>query len=126
MQIAVLLLHVLAAIALVVLVLLQQGKGAEAGAAFGGGSSQTVFGSRGSGGFMSKLTGGLAALFFVTSLGLAYFAANAGSAPQSGIPDAQVIEQQHNGAPTLDDGAQSGNNAAPALEEGGGQESSNP
>ncbi|WP_110707087.1 preprotein translocase subunit SecG [Salinicola sp. CR57] len=126
MQIAVLLLHVLAAIALVVLVLLQQGKGAEAGAAFGGGSSQTVFGSRGSGGFMSKLTGGLAALFFVTSLGLAYFAANAGSAPQSGIPDAQVIEQQHNGAPTLDDGAQSGNNAAPALEEDGGQESSNP
>ncbi|WP_110647805.1 preprotein translocase subunit SecG [Salinicola peritrichatus] len=126
MQIAVLMIHVALAIALVVLVLLQQGKGAEAGAAFGGGSSQTVFGSRGSGGFLSKLTGGLAALFFVTSLALAYFAANAGSAPQSGIPDAQVIEQQHNSAPTLDDGDQSGNNAAPALEEGGDQESPNP
>ncbi|GHB12129.1 preprotein translocase subunit SecG [Salinicola rhizosphaerae] len=126
MQIAVLLCHVLAAIALVVLVLLQQGKGAEAGAAFGGGSSQTVFGSQGSGGFMSKLTGGLAALFFVTSLALAYFASHSADAPQSGVPDAQVIEQQHNGAPTLDDGDQSGNNAAPALEEGGDQSSSNP
>ncbi|MCE3027675.1 MULTISPECIES: preprotein translocase subunit SecG [unclassified Salinicola] len=126
MQIAVLMIHVLIAIALVVLVLLQQGKGAEAGAAFGGGSSQTVFGSRGSGGFLSKLTGGLAALFFVTSLALAYFASSASSAPQSGIPDAQVIEQQHNGAPTLDDGDQTGNNAAPALEEGTPQKSSNP
>ncbi|WFF40928.1 preprotein translocase subunit SecG [Salinicola endophyticus] len=126
MQIAVLMIHVLIAIALVVLVLLQQGKGAEAGAAFGGGSSQTVFGSRGSGGFLSKLTGGLAALFFVTSLALAYFATNASSSPQTGIPDAQVIEQQHNGAPTLDDGDQTGNNAAPALEEGTQQKSSNP
>jgi len=126
MQIAVLLVHVLAAIAMVVFVLLQQGKGAEAGAAFGGGSSQTVFGSRGSGGFLAKLTGGLAALFFITSLGLAYFATNTGSTQQSGIPDAQVIEQQQNGAPSLDDGGQSGNNAAPALEEGGDQKSSNP
>ncbi|WP_110685803.1 preprotein translocase subunit SecG [Salinicola aestuarinus] len=126
MQIAVLMVHVVLAIAVVVLILLQQGKGAEAGAAFGGGSSQSVFGSSGGGNFLAKVTGGLAALFFVTSLALAYFASHAGSAPQSGIPDAQVIEQQHNGAPTLDDGEQSMNNAAPALEEEEGQSTSNP
>ncbi|TDX24647.1 protein translocase subunit secG [Modicisalibacter xianhensis] len=118
MQIAILMIHVVIAIALVALVLLQQGKGAEAGAAFGGGASQTVFGSRGSGGFLAKLTGALAAAFFATSLALAYFASQAGDAPEQGIPDAKVIEQR-NAAPTLDDGAQSMDNSAPALEESG-------
>ncbi|GHB04120.1 preprotein translocase subunit SecG [Modicisalibacter luteus] len=119
MQIAILMIHVAIAIALVALVLLQQGKGAEAGAAFGGGgASQTVFGSRGSGGFLAKLTGVLAAAFFATSLALAYFASQAGDAPEQGIPDAKVIEQR-NAAPTLDDGAQSMDNSAPALEESG-------
>ncbi|GAB2789961.1 preprotein translocase subunit SecG [Halomonas shantousis] len=118
MQIAVLLVHVAIAIALVVLVLLQQGKGAEAGASFGGGSSQTVFGSRGSGGFLAKLTGVLAAVFFATSLVLAYFASQAGEAPEAGIPDAQVVEQQ-NTLPTLDEDSNNMNNAAPALEESG-------
>lgn len=118
MQVAILMIHVAIAIALVVLVLLQQGKGAEAGAAFGGGASQTVFGSRGSGNFLAKLTGVLAAVFFATSLALAYFASNAGDAPAQGIPDAEVIEQR-NAAPTLDDEAQNMDNAAPALEDGG-------
>ena len=54
MQVAILMVHVVIAVALVVLILLQQGKGAEAGAAFGGGASQTVFGSRGSGNFLSR------------------------------------------------------------------------
>lgn len=68
----VLIIHLLAAIGVVALVLLQQGKGADAGAAFGGGASSTVFGSQGSGSFLSRATGILATLFFVTSLSLAY------------------------------------------------------
>lgn len=119
MQVAILMIHVAIAIALVVLILLQQGKGAEAGAAFGGGASQTVFGSQGSGSFLAKLTGILAAAFFATSLTLAYFASErAVDVPQVGIPDAEVIEQQQS-VPTLDDGAASVDNAAPALEDSG-------
>lgn len=64
--------HVLAAVAIIGLVLIQQGKGAEIGAAFGSGASNTVFGSQGSGGFLFRLTGGLAVLFFATSLTLGY------------------------------------------------------
>ncbi len=66
-----LVIHVLSAVAIVVLVLLQQGRGADMGAAFGGGS-QTLFGARGSATFLSKLTTWLAAVFFFTSMGLAY------------------------------------------------------
>jgi preprotein translocase subunit SecG len=65
--------NLISAVGIVVLVLLQQGKGADMGAAFGGGgSSQSVFGSRGSATFLSRVTGGLAAVFFTTSLSLAY------------------------------------------------------
>ncbi|MBB3191799.1 preprotein translocase subunit SecG [Halomonas cerina] len=118
MQVAILMIHVAIAIALVVLILLQQGKGAEAGAAFGGGASQTVFGSRGSGNFLSRTTGVLAAAFFATSLTLAWFASQAGQAtPEAGIPDAELIEQQ-NALPTLDDEGQDVDNTAPVLEEG--------
>lgn len=66
----VLFIHTLLAIFIVALVLIQQGKGATAGAAFGGGASQTVFGSRGSGSFLFRLTAGLITLFFITSIGL--------------------------------------------------------
>lgn len=65
--------HVLLAIGIVVFVLLQQGKGADMGAAFGSGASGTVFGARGSASFLSRTTAVLAALFFITSLSLAYF-----------------------------------------------------
>ncbi|MCC5884083.1 MAG: preprotein translocase subunit SecG [Halomonas sp.] len=116
MQVAILMIHVAIAIALVVLILLQQGKGAEAGAAFGGGASQTVFGSRGTGGFLSRTTAVLAAAFFATSLTLAYFATQAGQAPEAGIPDARLIEQQR-GLPTLDDESRDVDNTAPVLEE---------
>lgn len=64
--------HVLIAIGIVGLILLQQGKGADAGAAFGGGGSATVFGSQGSGTFLSRATAVLAAMFLVSSLWLAY------------------------------------------------------
>ncbi len=64
--------HILIAVGIVGLILLQQGKGADAGAAFGGGSSATVFGSQGSGTFLSRATAVLAAMFLVSSLWLAY------------------------------------------------------
>lgn len=64
----ILILHVLVAVAVIGLVLLQHGKGADIGAAFGSGASNTVFGSQGTGSFLFKLTGGLVLTFFVTSL----------------------------------------------------------
>jgi preprotein translocase subunit SecG len=70
----ILLLHVVAAIGIIVLVLLQHGKGADMGAAFGGGSAGSLFGASGSANFMSRLTGILATVFFLTSLSMAYLA----------------------------------------------------
>ncbi|MEK6805461.1 MAG: preprotein translocase subunit SecG [Pseudomonadota bacterium] len=64
--------QVLVSVALIGFILIQHGKGADAGAAFGSGASGTVFGSRGSANFLSRATGVLAALFFLTSLSLAY------------------------------------------------------
>ncbi len=64
--------HILVSVGLIGLVLLQHGRGADAGAAFGSGASQTLFGARGSTSFLSRATAILAAVFFVTSLGLAY------------------------------------------------------
>lgn len=68
--------HVLSAVSVVVLVLLQHGKGADMGAAFGSGSSGSLFGASGSANFLSRTTGALAAVFFVTSLGLTYLSTN--------------------------------------------------
>lgn len=73
--------HIVIAIGIISLVLMQQGKGADAGAAFGagaaGGVSGTVFGAKGSGNFLSRTTAILATLFFLTSLSLAYYTKNA-------------------------------------------------
>ncbi|MCE2946977.1 MAG: preprotein translocase subunit SecG [bacterium] len=74
----ILLFHVLAAGAIVVFVLLQQGKGADMGAAFGSGSAGSLFGSSGSANFMSRMTAIMATLFFITSLVLTYLASNTG------------------------------------------------
>jgi preprotein translocase subunit SecG len=76
MQAVVLVVHILAAVGLVAFVLLQQGKGAEMGAAFGSGASATVFGATGSASFLSRTTAILATIFFITSLSLAYFSGN--------------------------------------------------
>lgn len=65
--------HLIVAVALILIVLLQTGRGSEIGAAFGGGSSQTLFGSSGSSKFMTKLTTAAVVIFMVTSLSLAYF-----------------------------------------------------
>jgi preprotein translocase subunit SecG len=65
--------HIIAAAVIIILVLLQQGKGADMGAAFGGGTSGSLFGASGSANFLSRMTALAAAVFFVTSLTLAYF-----------------------------------------------------
>lgn len=72
----ILIIHVLVAAAVIGLVLIQHGKGADIGAAFGSGASNTVFGSQGTGSFLFKLTGGLALVFFVTSLSLSALMTN--------------------------------------------------
>ncbi len=69
-------LHVLSAVSVIVLVLLQHGKGADMGAAFGSGSSGSLFGASGSANFLSRTTGVLAAVFFITSLGLTYLSSH--------------------------------------------------
>jgi preprotein translocase subunit SecG len=76
MEYVVLGVHVLAAMGVIGLILIQQGKGAEAGASFGSGASQTFFGSQGSGNFLTRSTAILITLFFVTSLTLGYLASN--------------------------------------------------
>ena len=95
LETVVIVLHLLGAIGIVALVLLQQGKGADAGASFGSGASATVFGSQGSATFLSKFTAILTAGFFITSLGLAYFAKQQAEAlTQVGLPDPAVLEVQ--------------------------------
>ncbi|MGB0664443.1 MAG: preprotein translocase subunit SecG [Pontibacterium sp.] len=95
METIVLIVHVVLAAAIIALVLLQQGKGAEAGASFGGGASQTVFGSSGNTSFLARVTGALAFGLFVTSFVLAVFAKDkANFVSDAGIPSAEVIEAQ--------------------------------
>lgn len=104
METLVLAAHVLLAAGIIALVLLQQGKGAEAGAAFGGGASQTVFGSQGSGSFLSRMTGVLATGLFVTSFILAVYAKQqAQNVSDAGIPQVETVseEQQLPQLPTL-------------------------
>lgn len=80
METAIIVVHILVALGIIGLVLIQHGKGADAGAAFGagaaGGASGSVFGSQGSGNFLSRSTAMLATVFFLTSLSLAYLAKN--------------------------------------------------
>jgi preprotein translocase subunit SecG len=93
LQKGVLITHTLIALLIIVLVLLQRGKGADAGAAFGAGASGTVFGARGSGSFFSRATAVCATAFFVTSLTLAYLSSQNSAAPSSLIGDASVAEE---------------------------------
>ena len=95
--------HLFLALGLVGLVLIQHGKGADAGAAFGSGASGTVFGSQGASNFLSRTTAILAALFFVTSIALGYFAMQTtgqktdlmdGMDGQSVVPAAPVVEEK--------------------------------
>jgi len=99
MQTLVLVLHILAALSIIVLVLLQHGKGADMGAAFGTGSAGSLFGSAGAANFLSRTTALLAAVFFATSLGLTYFSAPSKS---GGVTESLAVPA-------------SGTNAAPAA-----------
>lgn len=91
LQTGILILHVFVAASLIGLVLLQRGKGAEAGAAFGAGASGTVFGAQGSANFLSHTTAVLAAMFFMTSLTLAYFSSQT-TEPLSVLEQEMAIE----------------------------------
>jgi preprotein translocase subunit SecG len=93
--------HLVIAVAIIILVLLQQGKGSDMGAAFGGGSSQTLFGARGSANFLSRTTSVLVTVFFLSSLTLAYFYTHQGEsvsvtepgAPRAGVADIPAIPE---------------------------------
>lgn len=114
-QTALLIVHTLIALAIIALVLLQRGKGAEAGAAFGAGASGTVFGARGSTNFFSRTTAILATLFFASSLALAYMSSQGPeTGPRSIIETAAPIEET---APAGDEAAEPIPDL-PALEEG--------
>ena len=93
----VLIVHVLVALSIVGLILLQQGKGADMGASFGGGGSQTLFGAGGGGNALTRATSILATVFFVTSFGLAIIAKQKASAVGDdtllSMPAAEMIEQ---------------------------------
>jgi len=83
-------LHIVTCLSLVIVVLIQRGKGADMGAMLGGGGSQTVFGARGAGNFLTRLTTSAAILFMVTSLTLSYFATQDS---KSTIFDDTVVEE---------------------------------
>ena len=95
MSIIVIVIHIIVSLALIMIVLLQTGKGADMGAAFGGGSSQTLFGSTGASTFLSKATTVAAIVFMLTSLSLAYF-----SSSGRRVADVPAMDQPVQQAPT--------------------------
>ena len=90
-ELLILLLHVVVAAGVCLLVLLQHGKGADVGAAFGSGSSGSLFGATGSANFLSRTTAVLAAMFFVTSLGLSWMSGH--KTPSVSVMDAPKLDQ---------------------------------
>ena len=118
MVIIITVIHVVVSIGLILVVLLQTGKGAEIGAVFGGGSSSTIFGSSGAGNFLTKLTTGMAVVFMMTSLTLGYFA---GQKPSASIFDSRTpaVEPRLPSQPTAPAKEQSapttGSQKAPAM-----------
>jgi preprotein translocase subunit SecG len=133
MDLVVLILHVIAAAGIIALVLVQHGKGADVGAAFGSGSAGSVFGSAGSANFLSRMTAGLALVFFLTSIGLSFLTnkrtagkgvmANQPAATQStpekapaasGVPDVPTAPAAKNDAGVKVDKTEKVEKAAPA------------
>ncbi len=97
-----LIIQIMVALGIIGLVLIQHGKGADAGAAFGGGASGTVFGSRGSGNFLTKLTAGLAAVFFANSMMLAWLVAHPDGVQGESIIPTAITEPAPAGSSTGD------------------------
>ena len=96
----VLVFHVIAALGIIGLVLIQHGKGADMGSGFGGGASNTVFGSGGAGNFLTRMTTWIAIAFFLTSFGLAYVARERSTqALTEGMPQIETISE----TPAADD-----------------------
>lgn len=91
MQTILTVLQVFLSLGLIGLILIQHGKGADAGAAFGSGASQTVFGSQGSGSFLTRTTAILATLFFLTSMAMAFFAARNAAEPAGLMDDVDAM-----------------------------------
>jgi preprotein translocase subunit SecG len=121
MVIAITIIHVVVSVGLILVVLLQTGKGAEVGAVFGG-SSSTIFGSSGAGNFLTRLTTGMAIVFMITSLTLGYFAGkkptatifdNRAPVAEPGVPAQPTVPAQQQSAPAT--GAQP---EAPAKPDG--------
>lgn len=106
--------HVLAALALIGLVLIQHGKGADAGASFGGGGSNTVFGSSGAGNFLTRATAVFAVVFFITSLGLAWMARQQANLDDPMLPVLEKVQQESE-VPVLDEPAATSD--VPVIEE---------
>ncbi len=111
----ILLVHVLAALGIVGLVLVQHGKGADMGAAFGSGASGSLFGATGSANFLSRTTAILAVVFFVTSLSLAYIASNkpktTGGVMQNAVESLSVTAPPATGAEKAESKSGSGSKA---------------
>ena len=99
-------LHVLVALGIIGLVLLQHGKGADMGSGFGGGASGSLFGATGSANFLSRSTAVLAALFFILSLALAYVATRKPAEQGGGVIDSIRARQQEQQKPAAKPGAE--------------------
>jgi preprotein translocase subunit SecG len=112
METAVLIVHTFIAVILIVLVLVQRGKGADAGAAFGAGASGTVFGARGSSNFFSRTTAILATAFFASSLILAYMSSQHTDRPESLLENAPAVTPAE---PSGDETTPAGQEETPAM-----------
>ncbi len=115
MEIVVFILHVFAALGIIGLVLLQHGKGADVGAAFGSGASGSLFGASGSANFLSRTTAVLATVFFLLSLALAYIASTAPRESGSVVDRAPAQVEQKQPAPQQSAPAQDKPAPAPAA-----------
>ena len=123
METLIIVFHVLAALCIIGLILIQQGKGADMGASFGAGASQTLFGSRGSGNALTRSTAILAAIFFATSLALSVLAKNkseqAGQVDLPAAPASEIPADKSPAAPakSVDEVPSVEHNSAPAAGE---------
>ncbi|MDA8142198.1 MAG: preprotein translocase subunit SecG [Desulfobacteraceae bacterium] len=115
MTILITVIHIIVCVALILIVLLQTGKGADMGAAFGGGASQTLFGATGASTFLSKATTAAAIIFMLTSLTLAYMSANKGSARL--VKETPAAQKQTTTESAPASAPAEGQNAAPSTSE---------
>ncbi|MDY6953078.1 MAG: preprotein translocase subunit SecG [Thermodesulfobacteriota bacterium] len=113
MSTLIILIHVIVSVALILIVLLQTGKGADMGAAFGGGSSQTLFGSTGASSFLTKMTTLAAIVFMLTSLTLAYF--SGGRRASSIMSDALPVAEEAQDVPMPPESPVASGHEAPAA-----------